>query len=244
MSITRDEIEVLAQKVVSLTASGKNAAALNVLKPSLDVKCPFTKLDMLGRKIGQAGRDNAKLFETFDTIIEYGAMGGYVIVGQALIEFLPRNFMYVMEKSREYIIKGNVWYVCDIIGERSLGYAVVDYFDKTLSWLEKFLNDECTWVKRSVGVAIHFFSKRVLNQPEKTRMLLNIIEPHIEEKEINVVKGIGWGLKTIGRYHPDILMEFLENQLELEKNISRVMMRKALTYLEKDKKAKIERLLR
>ncbi|MBU7016143.1 MAG: DNA alkylation repair protein [Theionarchaea archaeon] len=87
-----------------------------------------------------------------------------------------------MEKSREYIIKGDTWYVCDIIGERSLGHALVNSFDKSLPWFKKFLNDENKWVKRSVGAAIHFFSKRVIDQPEKTQLLLDLTEPHIEEK--------------------------------------------------------------
>jgi hypothetical protein len=53
------------------------------------------------------------------------------------------------------------------------------------------LKDENKWVKRSVGVAIHFFSKRLLTEPDKTRRLLDLIESHIEEKQTDVVKGIG-----------------------------------------------------
>jgi 3-methyladenine DNA glycosylase AlkD len=94
------------------------------------------------------------------------------------------------------------------------------------------------WEQQSI-----FFSKRVIDQPEKTQLLLNLTEPHIEEKQIDVVKGIGWGLKTIGRHHPDILVNFLKKQIELKRNISRVMMRKALTYVPKEKKAEIEILL-
>ncbi len=236
MSISTKEIEHLADKVVNLTMAGDVQAAFQELKPILDTKCPFSKLDHLGREIGKESSDFGALIVTFDRIIDYNAMGGFVIVGQALIWFLPSNLTEVIEKSREYIIKGNAWYVCDIIGERSVGHAVVNHFDRTLPWLEILLKDDNTWVKRSVGVAIHFFSKRVLDQPEKTKKLLQVVEPHLEEKQINFVKGIGWGLKTIGRHHPDILVQFLKSQIE-KKNVSKTLIRKAVTYLEDEKKA-------
>jgi 3-methyladenine DNA glycosylase AlkD len=238
---TKEEINQIAEKVVSLTSAGNTEAAFCMLKQILDRKCPFAKLDSVGRKIGQSGVGQPQFFEIFDKIIDYNAMGGFVIVGRALIYFLPENFGEVMEKSSEYIIKGDKWYVCDIIGERSLGQALVDYFDETLPWLEKFLKDSNKWVKRSVGVALHFFSKRVLDEPEKTEKLLDLIEPHMEEKQIDFVKGIGWGLKTIGRHHPDLLVQFLKRQIDLKKNVSKLMMRKAVTYLEEEKKAEIHR---
>lgn len=243
-SLSKKEIIQIAGKVVNSTLEGNTEAAFYTLKPILDVKCPFSKLDALGRKIGQADTtEPEKFFELFDRIIDCNAMGGYVIVGRALIHFLQDNFEKVMEKSREYIIKGDAWYVCDIIGERSLGQSLVDYFERTLFWMEKFLKDSNNWVKRSVGVAIHFFSKRVLDEPEKTQMLLDLVEPYIEEKQLDVVKGIGWGLKTIGRHHPDLLVTFLKEQIESQKNISKLMMRKAMTYLEEDKKKDVHRVL-
>lgn len=218
--------------------AGATQAASQELKPILDIKCPFSKLDRLGREIGKASSDFGTLIEVFDKIINHNAMGGFVIVGQALIWFLPSYLNEVIEKSREYIIKGNAWYVCDIIGERSLGHALVNHFDRTLPWLETLLKDDNTWVKRSVGGAIHFFSKRVLDQPEKTKKLLQMVEPHLEEKQIDFVKGIGWGLKTIGRHHPDILVQFLKSQIE-KKDVSKTLVRKAVTYLEDEKKAEL-----
>jgi 3-methyladenine DNA glycosylase AlkD len=244
MNLSKKEITILAETVISHTLSGGDV--INVLKPVLDSKCPFTALDSIGRRIGKAGADAGDLptfFATFDRIIEYNAMGSFVIVGQALIWFLLCDFEGVMKKSREYITRGDAWYVCDIIGERSLGHALVDHFDETVPWLKEFLDDETRWVRRSAGVAVHFFSKRVLDRPEKTEILLTVLEPYIEEKQIDFVKGIGWGLKTIGKHHPDLLTNFLKTQLELKKNISRVIIRKAITYLKEDKKEEIRKLL-
>lgn len=244
-SISNAEIKALAEKAVNLISADKDKEVVDTLRPLLDTKCPFLKLDLLGKETGGAGSSQPqKFFRSFDEIIDYNAMGGFVVVGQALICFLPDNFEKVMEKSRKYIIKGDVWYACDIIGERCLGQALIDYFDETLPWIAKFLKDENRWVKRSAGVAIHFFSKRVLDEQEKTRKLLKLIEPYMEEKQVDVIKGIGWGLKTIGRHHPDILVEFLYKQIKLKKNISGLMMKKALTYIDEDKKLKIENITR
>ncbi len=240
--VPRKEIENLVEKVVRLTMSGNHEEAVQVLKPVLDTKCPFTTLDTIGKRIGENGKSSDKFFKTFDRIIDYNAMGGFVIAGQGLIQFLPCHFEEVMEKSRDYIVKGDAWYVCDIIGERSLGQALVDCFLETVPWLQTFLEDENRWVKRSVGVAIHFFSKRVVNQPEKTRILLNVLEPHLEEKQSDVVKGMGWGLKTIGKHHPDLLVEYL-GKAGSQKVMSKVLIRKALTYLDEDRKAHVKALL-
>ena len=239
-TISNAQIRLLAKEIVDLVLTNDGQEVVELLKSLLDGKCPFSKLDLLGREIGQAGaaansNRREKFLEAFDRIIVHNAMGGYVIVGQALIYFLENNLEEVMEKSREYIIKGDKWYVCDIIGERSVGQALVNHFDETVPWLGKFLRDENRWVKRGAGVAIHFFSKRVQDEPWKIQRLLDLVEPHMEEKQVDVVKGIGWGLKTIGRYHPDILRSFLEKQMDSEKKISKLMLRKARTYLEENK---------
>jgi 3-methyladenine DNA glycosylase AlkD len=241
MIISREEINTITGQVKKSTLEGDHKAVIATLKTILDGECPFQKLDLLGRQIGEAASGSpGRLVQTLDRIIDYNAMGGFVIVGQALISLLGNDFDQVMEKSREYIAKGDKWYVTDIIGERSIGQALVDHFDRTIPWLSRFLDDENRWVKRSAGVAIHFFSKRVVNEPGKTRRLLDLIEPHIEEKQVDVVKGIGWGLKTIGKHHPDILVQFLPNQFKAKRKISRHMIRKATTYLNKDKRKVIE----
>jgi len=236
-NFSNEQIKLLAEKVVSFISTGNNTSTIQILKPLLNTKYPFPKLDLLGKEISQSSTGEPDNFlKILDEIVDYNVMGGFVVVGQALIPLLENDFEKVMTKSREYIVKGDKWYVCNIIGERSLGQALVKYFDKTLPWFEHFLKDENKWVKRSVGVAIHFFSKRVLTEPDKTKKLLNLIEPNIEEKQTDVVKGIGWGLKTIGRYHPDILVQFLKKQLKAKKRISKLMMNKAMTYLDKDEK--------
>ncbi|MBU7016142.1 MAG: hypothetical protein HXS44_01435 [Theionarchaea archaeon] len=80
MNMTRKEIRELAEKVAELTRSGKSETALQALKPVLDYKCPFAKLDTLGQHICETGENPKEFFETFDRIVNYNAMGGFVIV--------------------------------------------------------------------------------------------------------------------------------------------------------------------
>ena len=129
------------------------------------------------------------------------------------------------------------------MAERSLGYALVNYFDKTLPYLKRFLLDDNRWIKRAVGVAIHFFSKMVVDQPDKTLTLVKLVEPYIEVSQRDVVKGIGWGLKTIGKHHPDLLTGFLVKQLNQGKRLSNLMLKKALTYLPDKDRLKLRNAL-
>lgn len=237
MNPSTREIEDLAQ---ALNQPLPPDEIISLLHPLLDTKCPFTKLDLLGRKIGHLHTTHPdRLLTLLDTLVTYNAMGSYVIAGQALVSLLPQDLEKALTKSREYIIAGDTWYVCDIIGERSIGHALVHHFDHTIIWLRTFLEDENRWARRSAGVAIHFFSKRVTTRPEKTKILLGIMEPFIEEKQIDVVKGIGWGLKTIGKHHPDLLVEFLRRQIDMKKKISKVTLRKAVTYLDEKRREDI-----
>lgn len=243
-NLSNKDIRELAAKSVSSLLDSSPEILLESLKPILNSKCSFYKLDLLGELIGyELKEDLDKLINGFDALIKYNKMGSYVICSKGLTQLLPNNLGLVMEKSRDYIIFGDTWYVCDIVGERSIGQSLVDYFDLTLPWIKKFLDDKNKWIKRSAGVSMHFFTKRTKNEKEKTILLLNTLEPYIEEKNIDIVKGIGWGLKTIGRYYPELLTSFMQEQLSKKRKISRVIIRKSLTYLPIENKLEIEKLV-
>jgi len=57
--------------------------ALEILRPVLDEKIKFYKLDRLGLELGRKNLEEKEKFIHFtDQIIEYDAMGGYVIVSK------------------------------------------------------------------------------------------------------------------------------------------------------------------
>lgn len=72
-------------------------------------------------------------------------------------------------------------------------------------------------MKRSVGVSIHFFSKQVLDQPKKTKALLELAELPLKKN-----KSISLGALA-----------------EARKNMSKVLIRKGVTYLEEEKKLEV-----
>lgn len=63
----------------------------------------------------------------------------------------------------------------------------------------------------------------------------------LKKKQVDAVKGIGWGLKTISKHHPGLLTEFLERQFKSGKKISELIVRKAITYLDEERRLGLEK---
>jgi 3-methyladenine DNA glycosylase AlkD len=211
----------------------------NVLNPVLDAKVPFPVLDKVGKRLGESGKlDPSKYFVVFDEIIAKDKMGGYVIVGQALAAFLETELEASIRKAAEIIAEGQKWYVCDIVGERVLGQALIAHFDSAISVLEQMTVLEEQWVRRSIGVAVHFFAKRRPEDRERVRRLMELLSLLIEDKRVFVVKGVGWGLKTIGKYQPKLVEDYLQETMKT-KRISKLMLRKAATHLDEKTKEKL-----
>jgi len=229
----------IAERCVEAVGRENKEDFWNILNPVLDAKVPFPLLDEMGKRLGEAGRFNpSKYFVVFDEIIAKDKMGGYVIVGRALAAFLETELEASISKATEVIVKGQTWYVCDIVGERVLGQALVAHFDSAISVLERMTVVEDQWVRRSIGVAVHFFAKRNREDIEKMRQLMALLLFVIEDKRVNVVKGVGWGLKTIGKYQPKLVEEYLQETVKT-KRISKLMLRKATTYLDEKTKEKL-----
>jgi 3-methyladenine DNA glycosylase AlkD len=100
-------------------------------------------------------------------------------------------------------------------------------------------------VRRAVGVAIHFWAKRTKGaegQLDNAKILFTFIKPMLDEKEYQAAKGVGWGLKTLGRYYPNIAFEWLTETLIIEKRRPIAIIRKkALTYLPSEMKQSFSR---
>jgi hypothetical protein len=59
-----------------------------------------------------------------------------------------------------------------------------------------------------------------------------LLEPLFEEWDMDAVKGVGWGLKTLGKQYPDLVADWLAQQVVPNRRRHRaLMLRKALTYL-------------
>jgi 3-methyladenine DNA glycosylase AlkD len=236
--MNKREATAVSQECLARATKGSPDAALKTLHPLLSQKLPFPLLDHAGNILGNLARERPQgLLSILDKIEMTKAMGGYVIIGSALARFTTYDLHKALDKAKEYIIRGNTWYVTDIIGERVPGKALVDHFEETLPILKAYYTEPNLWVKRSVGVAVHYFAKRIRDDREKANSLLELLSPYFEEEDTRVVKGIGWGLKTLGRYYPDLVVDFLKSQNG--KKPSKLLLRKATTYLPPDKKEEI-----
>ncbi len=214
---------------------GDLEAARNGLLPILNRRTPFRFLDIIGQSIGECGILSTRDF--LDEIASMGTEGGWVVIGTALRQHLGEQLETTLERSRRYIIAADVWYGSDIIGERVPGPALVDLFQPGLKVLGPWRDDQNQWVRRSLGVAIHFWAKRSQEDPDGAAELLSFLESMFEEWNISAAKGIGWGLKTLGKHYPDLVARWLREQaVEGERKHRAVVLRKAITYLPMDLK--------
>jgi 3-methyladenine DNA glycosylase AlkD len=161
--------------------------------------------------------------------------GGWVVIGCALQKQLDRDFAGAFEHCRRWIIAGDVWYTADILGERVPGPALVTDLERSLAYLAPWREDANRWVRRAVGVAAHFWAKRSQGAAElrpRAQALLELLEPMFGEWEMDAAKGIGWGLKTMGKHYPDQVADWLRKDVVPHQRRHRALvLRKALTYL-------------
>ena len=171
-------------------------------------------------------------------------IGAWPIIGTSLAGWFESDLDEVLAQTRKYIIQGDTWHSTDNLGERVVGPALVQHFEITIQLLRPWRTDENRWVRRSLGVAMHLWTKRAKGNAElssNAEALLDFLVPLFEEKQIDAVKGIGWGLKTLGRYYPQLTTPWLVEQVvNRQRPYHATMLRKALTYLSKEERQRIK----
>ena len=142
-----------------------------------------------------------------DAIEKLKTEGGNVILGKILQLRLPQHFDQSLEKATEYISKADIWYVCDIIGERVFGYALLHYPDKMLAEYKKLSTHSTNWVVRSLGAGGHYAIKKGLSE-KKVQQLFEVLLTMANTNDKEVRQGLGWAAKTTAKFHPDIISHF------------------------------------
>ncbi|MCI0477063.1 MAG: DNA alkylation repair protein, partial [Anaerolineales bacterium] len=61
------------------------------------------------------------------------------------------------------------------------------------------------------------------------------------ERDMDAVKGIGWALKTLGKFYPALATEWLREMVAHETDYRALMLRKATTYLNEKQRARVLR---
>lgn len=223
------EADQIAECLTRHLAAGEGGRAYEALRPRLQERTPFRLLERIAVQTEAEWPETSALLELIATD---GCEGGWVVIGSSLRKHYPARPALMLNESRRYIILADKWYGADILGERVPGPALVDDFDQARTLLLPWRSDDNRWVRRSVGVAVHFWAKRSRGDPllqGKAQELMNFLEPMFEDWDLDAVKGVGWGLKTLGKVYPCQLGDWLLKQSGRPHR--RLMLRKAATYL-------------
>lgn len=184
-------------------------------KELLEKKIKFPYLEIVGQEIfRQFGKSKALIIA--DELIKLDYVGSYVVAGKILQKRLSSSFEKSQKKACQYMVLGDEWYVCDIIGERVFGYGLLLDFDKQYRYLKSYINHPSLWIKRSVGVAAHYAAKNGIDK-EKAKRLFDLVLLQAKDKNLHVKKGCGWAVETIAKFYPSIAIKYKK---EIEKNAS------------------------
>jgi 3-methyladenine DNA glycosylase AlkD len=237
------EARELGERVATLVQSGQPDKASALLVPILAERTPFAMLGHIGEAVGAGPLDAVNAF--LGRIAAAGTEGGWVVIGNALGQQLERDLTGAFARCRDFIVAGDVWYAADILAERVPGPALVAHFQPSLGLLAPWREDDNHWVRRAVGVGVHFWAKRSRGAAEcvsQAEALLALLEPMFEEWDMDAVKGVGWGLKTLGRHYPGLVADWLARQVvDRQRRHRALMLRKALTYLSDEQRARVTR---
>jgi 3-methyladenine DNA glycosylase AlkD len=240
LHINPQEADELGERLATLLRAKHTTQAYTLLAPVLAQRTPFVLLGRIGRAVGAESLPAVNAF--MEEIANRKTEGGWVVIASTLGQQLSRDRAGAFKRCRKYVIAGDVWYATDILGERVPGPALVADFASTLASLEPWREDTNRWVRRTVGVAVHFWAKRSYAKPEsrtQAKTLLDFLEPMFEEHETDAIKGVGWGLKTLGKHYPELVSEWLADVVQRRTHYRALMLRKAMTYLPAESRASI-----
>lgn len=232
------EARNLGDRLASLVSSGENTNADKLLLPLLSAKTSFPLLDVIGLRLGTGLMEPVNLY--LEGLSKYKTMGGWVVIASALRSQLAVNFPGAIYQSVKYTRLSSTWYGVDIFGERVPGPALVMDINTTLEIIRPWRNDDDRWIRRMVGVAVHYWAKAAHGTARLERevgILLEFLSPMFTERNYDAVKGVGWGLKTLGRFYPAILTDWLVFQKNQPHTA--LMMRKAVTFLPPEMKVRV-----
>jgi hypothetical protein len=230
----------LGDRLAALVTTGEIELAVDLLSPLLAERTSFAVLRRIAAPVGGVSIQPAN--RLLARIAEGRTEGGWVVIATVLDGQLDYDLADTLVRCRDYIVQANVWYAADILGEGVAGQALVRHFGLALDQLASWREDADTWIRRALGTAVHFWAKRSQGAAElnsEARALLALLTPMFGEWEMDAVKGIGWGLKTMGRNYPDLVVDWLaEDVVPAERRHRALILRKALTYLSDEQRAR------
>ncbi|WP_343565657.1 DNA alkylation repair protein [Sphingobacterium sp.] len=181
--------EILEQAKFCWKHQGQNALLMAIHEGLLKKKVSFPLLEFAAREMALWIPENEQLAFT-DTLVATKEMGSYVIAGIILQLRLPLHLEQSIQGACTYIVTGDQWYICDIIGERVLGHALVTFPEKTIPLLKQLAKYSDKWIVRAIGVATHYAVKKGLS-PKFVEIVFKLLLSLSNATDFHVKKGIG-----------------------------------------------------
>lgn len=175
----------------------------------LDKKVKFPLLELCAKELYQTIRKEEHI-ALCDGIEALKTEGGNVLLGILLQCRLTDYFEQSIDKATEYIARANAWYVCDIIGERVYGYALLHEPEAMLPQLTRLSGHPVNWVVRALGAGVHYATKKGLHKQYIQFVFPLLLTQANAAADKEVKQGVGWAAKTIAKFHPDIIAAFRE----------------------------------
>ena len=214
----KSEIKTLLETCfIGFNKKGLDNLVDSIHKHILSNRVKFPILEFAGESIFETLPEDQHI--PFCDKIQYlKTEGGNVLLGIILQKRLQKHFAQSIKKAEAYIADADIWYVCDIIGERVFGYALLHQTKKTIPEIEKLMESSNNWVVRSLGAGIHYAIKKGLDN-DSVEILFNLLLSKAASKEKEIRQGIGWAAKTTARFHPEIIKSY-KNNIENTENVA------------------------
>lgn len=196
MALVGDALQTYAQE-------GEQPFITQLVATVLDKKIRFPLLEHAGTILYKQ-LPGANQLSITDAIVAANRIGSYVLAGIMLQHRTQVHFQQSIAKAVAYIIQGNEWYVCDIIGERVMGHALLTMPQQAIPSLKELARHDDKWIVRSVGVATHYAVKKGLRKAD-TEEMFRLLLSLASTTDFHTKKGIGWAAKTVAKFHPDII---------------------------------------
>jgi hypothetical protein len=236
--VKTQEAKNLGERIAALVEDGRVIEAYDLLSPILTERTPFAMLRRIGGPLGAGPQKGIDAF--LDLVATDRTEGGWVVIQSVLAQTLDRDLPGAFARCRDFIVTADVWYAADTLGEGVVGQALVRHLQPALKLLDPWREDDNPWVRRAVGTGVHFWAKRSRGAAElvpQAEVLLAFLEPMWSEWDVIAVKGVGWGLKTMGRSYPNLMADWLPGQVGRRHRA--LMLRKAMAGLSGEQRARV-----